>query len=93
MKRKRMTIADFRAQKGKRQMTMLFVETLDEAAAAAAAGIDVLSIVETLWTPAMRFAGGEESRVAMLARLFEFAAAGLVLAFGLALLVSARGAA
>jgi nickel/cobalt transporter (NicO) family protein len=42
---------------------------------------------------AMRFAGGEESRVALLARLFEFAAAGLVLAFGLALLVSARGAA
>jgi nickel/cobalt exporter len=42
---------------------------------------------------AMRFAAGEDSRVALLARLFEFAAAGAVLAFGLALLMSARGAA
>ena len=55
----RMTIADLRAQKGKRQMTMLFVETLEEAAAAAAAGIDILSIVDTYWTPAMREAAGD----------------------------------
>ena len=58
-KHKRMTVADLRAVKGKRQLTMLFVETPDEAAAAAAAGIDILSIVEPLWTPAMREAAGD----------------------------------
>jgi len=47
-KHNRLTVADLRALKGKRQLTMLFVETLDEAAAAAAAGIDILSIVEPL---------------------------------------------
>lgn len=41
----RPTVADIRALKGKRQLTMLYVETLDEAAAAAAAGIDMLSII------------------------------------------------
>lgn len=58
MKHKRMTVADLRAQKGKRQMTMLFVESPDEAAAAAAAGIDILSIIEPIWTPEMREAAG-----------------------------------
>ena len=58
-KHNRLTVADLRALKGKRQLTMLFVETLDEAAAAAAAGIDILSIVEPLWTPAMREAAGD----------------------------------
>ena len=58
-KHNRMTVADLRAQKGKRQMTMLFVETPDEAAAAAAAGIDVLSIIEPIWTPQMREAAGD----------------------------------
>ena len=58
-KHKRMTVADLRAVKGKRQLTMLFVETPDEAAAASAAGIDILSIVEPLWTPAMREAAGD----------------------------------
>jgi 3-methyl-2-oxobutanoate hydroxymethyltransferase len=58
-KHKRMTIGDLRAQKGKPQLTMLFVETLDEAAAAAAAGIDILSIVEPVWSPAMREAAGD----------------------------------
>ena len=57
-KHKRMTVADLRALKGKRQLTMLFVETLDEAAAAAAAGIDILSIVEPLWSPADARSGG-----------------------------------
>ena len=37
-KHKRMTVADLRELKGKRQLTMLFVETPEEAAAAAAAG-------------------------------------------------------
>ena len=57
-KHKRMTVADLRALKGKRQLTMLFVETLDEAAAAAAAGIDILSIVEPVWSPADAGSGG-----------------------------------
>jgi 3-methyl-2-oxobutanoate hydroxymethyltransferase len=55
----RKTVADLRALKGKRQMTMLFVETLDEAAAASAAGIDILSIIEPIWTPQMRDAAGD----------------------------------
>jgi nickel/cobalt exporter len=42
---------------------------------------------------AMRLATGENSRLALVARGFEFAAALAVLAFGVALLVSARGAA
>ncbi len=58
-KHKRMTVGALRALKGKRQLTMLFVETLDEAGAAAAAGIDILSIVEPLWSPAMREAAGD----------------------------------
>ena len=58
-KHKRMTVGDLRALKGRRQLTMLFVETRDEAAAAAAAGIDILSIVEPVWSPAMREAAGD----------------------------------
>ena len=58
-KHQRMTVGDLRLLKGKRQLTMLFVETLDEAAAASAAGIDILSIVEPLWSPAMREAAGD----------------------------------
>ncbi len=58
-KHNRMTVADLRALKGKRQLTMLFVDTLDEAAAAAAAGIDMLSIIEPVWSPAMREAAGD----------------------------------
>ncbi|MBM1219065.1 3-methyl-2-oxobutanoate hydroxymethyltransferase [Ponticoccus sp. SC2-23] len=55
----RPTVADIRALKGKRQLSMLFVDTLDEAAAAAAAGIDMLSIVDHVWTPEMREAAGD----------------------------------
>ena len=58
MRHNRMTVADLRAQKGKRQMTMLFVDTPDEAAAANAAGIDILSIIDPVWNPAMREAAG-----------------------------------
>ena len=54
MNRNRRTVADLVALKGKAQLTMLFVRTLDEAAAAEAAGIDLLSIIDPLWTPAMR---------------------------------------
>ena len=42
--RKKPTIADLRALKGARQLTMLRVMTLDEAAAAEAAGIDIVSV-------------------------------------------------
>jgi len=58
-KHSRLTVGGLRELKGKRQMTMLFVETPDEAVAAAAAGIDILSIVEPLWSPAMREAAGD----------------------------------
>ena len=58
-KHNRMTVADLRALKGKRQLTMLFVDTPDEAAAAAAAGIDILSIIEPVWSPSMREAAGD----------------------------------
>ena len=44
MTRKRPTIADLRALKGKRQLTMLRVMTLEEAEAAERAGIDIVSI-------------------------------------------------
>lgn len=58
MKNNRMTVAEFRALKGKRQMSMLFVDTLDEAQAASAAGIDILSIIDPVFTPEMREAAG-----------------------------------
>ena len=54
----RPTVADIRALKGKRQLSMLFVDTPEEAAAAAAAGIDMLSIIDPVWTPEMRAAAG-----------------------------------
>lgn len=54
----RPTVADIRALKGKRRLTMLYVETPQEAAAAARAGIDMLSIIEPLWSEEMRAAAG-----------------------------------
>ncbi len=48
MSRSKPTIADLRARKGKGQMTMLRVMTLEEAAAAEAAGIDIVSVPEDL---------------------------------------------
>src|SRR3954447_7474130 len=44
MSRKRPTVADLRAMKGKRQLTMLRVLTLDEAEAAERAGVDIVSV-------------------------------------------------
>lgn len=44
MTRKKPTVADLRAKKGKGQLTMLRVFTLDEAAAAEEAGIDIVSV-------------------------------------------------
>jgi len=58
MRHNRPTVADIRALKGKRVLTMLYVDTPDEAAAAAQAGIDMLSIIAPVWTPEMREAAG-----------------------------------
>ncbi len=44
MTRRRLTVADLAALKGKRQLTMLRFFTLEEAAAAEAAGIDIASV-------------------------------------------------
>ncbi len=54
--RPRPTVADLLAAKGRRQLTMLHVTSVDEAAAAEAAGIDLLSIIDPLWSPAFRAA-------------------------------------
>lgn len=55
MTRKLPTVADLRALKGRGQRTMLKVFTLDEAAAAEAAGIDIVSIPpELLFNPRYR---------------------------------------
>lgn len=50
MSRKKPTVLDLRARKGKGQLTMLRVFTLDEAAAAEEAGIDVVSVLPDLVT-------------------------------------------
>jgi 3-methyl-2-oxobutanoate hydroxymethyltransferase len=50
MSRKRPTVADLRARKGKGQLTMLRIFTIEEAAAAEEAGIDVVSIPPDLAT-------------------------------------------
>ena len=50
MPRKKPTIADLRALKGKAQLTMLRVMTLEDAAAAEAAGIDIASVPAELVT-------------------------------------------
>jgi 3-methyl-2-oxobutanoate hydroxymethyltransferase len=52
MARKRPTVADLRALKGKRQLTMLRFFTLEEAAAAEQAGIDIVSVPPELLTHA-----------------------------------------
>jgi 3-methyl-2-oxobutanoate hydroxymethyltransferase len=54
MDRTRKTVAELLALKGRKQFSMLHVKSMDEAAAADAAGIDLLSIVDPLWAPEMR---------------------------------------
>jgi 3-methyl-2-oxobutanoate hydroxymethyltransferase len=54
MKDKRLTVADVLALKGRRQLTMLRVESLEEAEAAEKAGIDMLSVRPELLTPEFR---------------------------------------
>jgi 3-methyl-2-oxobutanoate hydroxymethyltransferase len=59
MDRSRMTVADIRALKGVRQMSMVYVREPDEARACAEVGIDVLSIEQPFFTPEMRAAAGD----------------------------------
>jgi 3-methyl-2-oxobutanoate hydroxymethyltransferase len=54
MKSSRPTVADLQAMKGKRQLTMLRVATLEEAEAAEKAGIDLASVPPALLGPAFR---------------------------------------
>lgn len=54
LKNKRPTIADLRAFKGQRVLTQVLVRSVEEAAAAAAAGIEMVSVDETDWSPAYR---------------------------------------
>jgi hypothetical protein len=54
VKTKRPTVADLQAMKGKRQLTMLRVVTLEEAEAAEQAGIDLVSVPPALLGPAFR---------------------------------------
>ena len=51
---RRPTVADLRALRGKRQLAMLQVNTLEEAEAAQRAGIDILSVDPSLLTPQFR---------------------------------------
>jgi 3-methyl-2-oxobutanoate hydroxymethyltransferase len=57
--RSRPTVADIRALKGKRQMSMIHTENIEETSAAASAGIDVLSIESTIWNAPMRETAGD----------------------------------
>ena len=50
MNNKKPTILDLRAKKGKGQLTMLRLFTLEEAAAAEEAGIDIVSVPPELVT-------------------------------------------
>ena len=54
MRSQRPTVFDILAMRGTRQLTMLCVETLEEAAAAQAAGIDMLSVQPSLLVPEFR---------------------------------------
>ncbi|NKF31337.1 3-methyl-2-oxobutanoate hydroxymethyltransferase, partial [Pseudomonas sp. BGM005] len=53
-KHKRATVADLLAEKGKRQLTMLRVTSLEEAEAAEKAGIDIVSVPPSLVGPVFR---------------------------------------
>lgn len=59
MNRTRPTVADLRVAKGRRQLSMVYVTTTDEAAACAEAGVDVLSIEMSYWDAGMRDAAGD----------------------------------
>jgi 3-methyl-2-oxobutanoate hydroxymethyltransferase len=59
MNRSRKSVAELLARRGQRQLSMLHIESLDEAAACAAAGIDLLSIETPIWSARMREAAGD----------------------------------
>lgn len=59
MKKSRYTIADLLALKGRRQLSMLRVETLEEAEAAERAGVEMVSVPPALLGPAFREAAPE----------------------------------
>lgn len=59
MKVSRKTVADMQSMKGQHPITMLKVDTLEEAEAADEAGIDMLSIHAEHWSPRMREAAGK----------------------------------
>ena len=54
MANRRPTVADILALKGRRQLTMLRVETIEEAEAAERARVDMLSVPPALLTPEFR---------------------------------------
>jgi 3-methyl-2-oxobutanoate hydroxymethyltransferase len=54
----RLTVADFRASKGSRQYTDVYVSNADEAAAAADGGIDIVTIQDSQMSSEMRSAAG-----------------------------------
>lgn len=59
MNRSRRTVADVRALRGVKQLSMIHIESIDEARAAAAARIDMLSIEQPIWNAPMRDAAGD----------------------------------
>lgn len=54
IKSKRPTVADLRALRGQRVLTQILVRSTDEAAAAARAGVEMVSVDETEWSPTYR---------------------------------------
>ncbi len=54
----RLTVADLRASKGTRQYTDVYVSSVDEAAAAADGGIDIITIQDSQMSTEMRSAAG-----------------------------------
>ena len=54
MTRRRPTVADLQAWKGQRQLTNVYVDSTDEAEAAEAAGIDIITVQDSLMSEAVR---------------------------------------
>lgn len=54
MSRTRPTVADLQSWKGTRQLTNVYIESLDEARAAETAGVDIVTVQDSLMEPAFR---------------------------------------
>lgn len=67
MSRTRPTVADLQSWKGTRQLTNVYVESLDEARAAEAAGIDIVTVQDSLMSARIREAAPTAFLVAGLA--------------------------